>query len=200
MSAKVERIILAGFGGQGVLFLGRLLAEAALKADKNVSWVPSYGYEIHTPTANCSLIIAENQIASPMITVPDSVIAMNTPSLNKFSQKIKGGGMLMYNSSLVDRQEFRDDIRLVEIPATDMANDLGDPSLASLVMAGAYAKFSNLVTYEGVEEALRKLLEKQRIKEDEINLNIEALKQGFKYVEETRYMSGRYAHAVFRGI
>jgi 2-oxoglutarate ferredoxin oxidoreductase subunit gamma len=198
MSSTVERIILAGFGGQGILFLGRVIAETGMNSDKHVSWIPAYGPEMRGGTANCSVIISENEIASPMVTVPDVVVAMNAPSVTKFNQKIKAGGILMYNSSLIERQDFRDDIRLVEIPANEIAEELGSPQVASLVMAGAYAKFSKLIKLEDILNTMPLMLKGKR--QDMLELNIAALKKGYDYVEEKKYMFGRYVHSVFKGI
>jgi 2-oxoglutarate ferredoxin oxidoreductase subunit gamma len=198
MSSKVERIILAGFGGQGILFLGKVLAETGMRAGKNVSWIPSYGPEMRGGTANCTVILSENEIASPMVTVPDSVIAMNRPSVAKFNVRIKAGGMLMYNSSLIERQEFRDDIRLVEIPASEIAEEIGNPRVANLVMAGAYAKFSKLFTYEDLVAAMPSLMPGS--KKEMLEVNLQAIEKGFNYVEEKKYMFGRYVYSVFKGI
>ena len=180
MSANVERIILAGFGGQGILFLGKILAEVGMKSGMNVSWIPSYGPEMRRGTANCTVIISENQIASPLVTVPDTVIAMNRPSVAKFNMHIKAGGMLMYNSSLIERQEFRDDIRLVEIPASEIADELGNPRVANLVMAGAYVKFSKLINYDDTIKHLPQIIPSKRKEMEEIN--IAAFNKGFNLV------------------
>ncbi len=197
MSSTVERVILAGFSGHGIFFMGNIIADAGMNAGKNVSLVPSYSAEAtKSGLIHCALLMSEKQIASPMITVPDTVIAMNRTSVNKFNQKIKGGGMLMYNSSLIDRQEFRDDIRLVEIPATEIAADIGEQKIANMVMAGAYSKFSNLVTCEGIQDSIRNLLKDAG--QEVIDLNLEAVKRGYEYVEEKKYMFGRYIHSVFR--
>lgn len=198
MSSKVERIILAGFGGQGILFLGKVLAEAGMSLDKHVSWIPSYGPEMRGGTANCTVILSENEIASPMVTVPDTVIAMNKPSVARFNLRIKAGGMLMYNSSLIERQEFRDDIRLVEIPASDIAEELGSPRVANLVMAGAYSKFSKLFTYESLVETIKALI--PETKKEVLEVNLAAIDKGYAYVEEKKYMFGRYVYSVFKGI
>lgn len=198
MSSKVERIILAGFGGQGILFLGKVLAETGMHAGKHVSWIPSYGPEMRGGTANCTVILSENEIASPIVTVPDTVIAMNRPSVAKFNLKIKAGGMLMYNSSLIERQEFRDDIRLVEIPASEIAEELGNPRVANLVMAGAYSKFSKLITFENLTAALPTLMPGG--KKEMLEINLAAFKKGFDFVEEKKYMFGRYVYSVFKGI
>jgi len=198
MSAKVERIILAGFGGQGVLFMGKVLAEVGMMAGKHVSWIPAYGPEMRGGTANCTVIISENQIASPIVTVPDTVVAMNRPSVAKFNLKIKAGGMLMYNSSLIECQEFRDDIRLVEIPASEIADDLGNPRVANLVMAGAYAEFSKLIDYDDMVKAMPKLLTGDR--KNMLEVNLLAIEKGYSFVKEKKYMFGRYVYSVFKGI
>ncbi|NLI77915.1 MAG: 2-oxoacid:ferredoxin oxidoreductase subunit gamma [Candidatus Riflebacteria bacterium] len=198
MSAEVERIILAGFGGQGILFLGKVLAEVGMRCGKHVSWIPSYGPEMRGGTANCTVIISEHPIASPLVTVPDTVIAMNRPSVAKFNVRIKAGGMLMYNSSLIERQEFRDDIRLVEIPASEIADELGNARVANLVMAGAYAKFSKLVTYDEMVKALPNLLPAGKKELAEVNLA--AFERGYQFVKEKKYMFGRYVYSVFKGL
>jgi 2-oxoglutarate ferredoxin oxidoreductase subunit gamma len=133
-----------------------------------------------------------------MVTVPDTVIAMNRPSVAKFNVRIKGGGMLMYNSSLIERQEFRDDIRLVEIPASEIAEEIGNPRVANLVMAGAYAKFSKLFTYEDLVAAMPALMPGS--KKELLDVNLAAIEKGYKYVEEKKYMFGRYVYSVFKGI
>lgn len=198
MSANVERIILAGFGGQGILFLGKVLAEVGMRSGLNVSWIPSYGPEMRGGTANCTVVISENPIASPLVTIPDTVIAMNRPSVAKFNTHIKAGGMLMYNSSLIERQEFRDDIRLVEIPASEIADELGSPRVANLVMAGAYSKFSKLITFADIEKFLPQIIPPKKKEMYEVNLN--ALRKGYQYVEEKKYMFGRYVYSVFKGV
>lgn len=198
MSAEVERIILAGFGGQGILFLGKILAEVGMRCGKHVSWLPSYGPEMRGGTANCTVIISEHSIASPLVTVPDTVIAMNRPSVAKFNVRIKAGGMLMYNSSLIERQEFRDDIRLVEIPASEIADELGNARVANLVMAGAYVKFSKLVTYEEMAKSLPSLIPAR--KKELMDVNTQAFERGYQFVKEKKYMFGRYVYSVFKGI
>jgi Pyruvate/2-oxoacid:ferredoxin oxidoreductase gamma subunit len=198
MSESVERIILAGFGGQGILFLGKIIAEVGMRAGLNVSWIPSYGPEMRGGTANCTVIISKNPIASPLVTVPDTVIAMNKPSVARFNTHIKAGGMLMYNSSLIERQEFRDDIRLVEIPASEIADELGNPRVANLVMAGAYVKFSKLINYEETLKWLPEILPAKR--KEMLQINLEAFNRGFNFVKEKKYMFGRYVYSVFKGI
>ncbi|MBF0500964.1 MAG: 2-oxoacid:acceptor oxidoreductase family protein [Candidatus Riflebacteria bacterium] len=198
MSTNVERIILAGFGGQGILFLGKVLAQVGMMSGKHVSWIPSYGPEMRGGTANCTVVISDNPIASPLVTVPDTVIAMNKPSVAKFATRIKAGGMLMYNSSLIERQDFRDDVRLVEIPASEIADDLGNPRVANLVMAGAYVKYSKILDFDLVIKALPTLVPSNKKEMSEINRT--AFEKGFNYAKEKKYMFGRYVYSVFKGM
>ena len=198
MGANVERIILAGFGGQGILFLGKVLAEVGMHMGLHVSWIPSYGPEMRGGTANCTVVISENPIASPLVTVPDTVIAMNRPSVMRFNNHIKAGGMLMYNSSLIERQEFRDDIRLVEIPASEVADELGNPRVANLVMAGSYVMFSKLITFEDTLKYLPLIIPAKKKEMMEVNIN--AFTKGYNFVKEKKYMFGRYVYSVFKGV
>ncbi len=197
MTSSVERIILAGFGGQGILFMGKVLAEVGMNIGKHVSWIPSYGPEMRGGTANCTVIIADNEIGSPMVTVPDSVIAMNLPSINKFNMRIKAGGMLMYNSSLIERQDFRDDIRVVEIPASEIADELGNARVANMVMVGAYVKYSKILNRDDVLKALPDLVPSKN--PAMLQMNIDAFEKGYSFVKEKKYMFGRYVYSVFKG-
>lgn len=198
MPTSVERIILAGFGGQGILFMGKVLAEAGMVLGRHVSWIPSYGPEMRGGTANCTVIISGQEIGSPMITVPDTVIAMNLPSVSKFSNRIKAGGMLMYNSSLIERQEFRDDIRLVEIPASEIADELGNARVANLVMVGAYTRLSKILGRDDVIKVLPGLVSSKNAALQQLNLD--AFEKGYNFVKEKKYMFGRYVYGVFKGV
>lgn len=198
MSSTVERIILAGFGGQGIHGLGRILAETGMNVGKSVSCITFGNDDLIGCDSNCSVILADNEIASPMVTVPDAVIAMNKEALAKYSYKIKAGGMLMYDSSVIERQQFRDDIRLYEIPADAIAKEIGNANLAGFVMAGAYAKFSKQFALKDVIEALPQML--KNCGEEELNLDKEAVTKGYNYVAEKKYMFGRYVHSIFKGI
>lgn len=198
MSSTVERIILAGFGGQGIHSLGRILAETGMNVGKSVSCITFGNDDLSNCDSNCSVILADNEIASPMVTVPDAVIAMNKDALSKYSYKIKAGGMLMYDSSVIERQQFRDDIRLYEIPANAIAKEIGDVSLAGFVMAGAYARFSKQFTLEDVINALPQML--KEFDESVITLDKAAITRGYNYVAEKKYMFGRYVHSIFKGI
>lgn len=120
-----ERIIVAGFGGQGVMMIGKLLAHSGMMENLNVSWLPSYGPEMRGGTANCNVILSENIIGAPVVTEATCVIAMNLPSLDKFEPVVKTGGRLMINSSLIDRTSKRTDVNVLEIPVNDIANKIG---------------------------------------------------------------------------
>lgn len=172
-----EQIIIAGFGGQGVMSMGQLLTYAGMLEGKNVSWLPSYGPEMRGGTANCCVIISDEMVGSPIVTSATAVIALNRPSLDKFEDAVEPGGLLFINSSLIDRKAVRDDIQVFYIPANDIANELGNSKIANTVMLGAYlAKVENSVSVNGVLEALKKVLGPSKL--GLIPVNEEALKQG----------------------
>lgn len=135
-----EQIIIAGFGGQGVLFLGKILAYMGMDTGKELSWLPSYGPEMRGGTCNCSVIIADNKIGSPIIQSPDTLIAMNKPSLEKFVGKVKPGGLIVLDSSLIDIKVDRTDIDVIYIPAMKIAEEHSLGQLGNMVMAGAYIR------------------------------------------------------------
>ncbi len=143
-----EQIISAGFGGQGVLLLGQLLAYAGMDEGKNVSWIPAYGPEMRGGTANCSVIITDEEVDSPVVAEADAVIVMNRPSLEKFESYVAKGGKLFINSSLIDIKATRDDIDVYYVPANDIANDIGNSKAANVVMLGAYIAKSGIVKTE----------------------------------------------------
>ncbi len=169
MDKQAEEIIMAGFGGQGILFLGKVLAEFGLSAGKNVSWIPSYGPEMRGGTANCTVVISESPIASPIVLEPDTVIAMNRPSVAKFMPKIRKGGMLLYNSSLIEGEKFRDDVKTYGIPASKIADELGNPKVANLVMVGAYIRHCTFFDYDKVANVLPKIIPAKKKEMAEIN-------------------------------
>lgn len=138
-------IISAGFGGQGVLTAGLILAKVAMDNGKNVTWIPSYGSEMRGGTANCGVKISDNEIASPFVKHIDVLIAMNGPSIDKFENKIKPGGTLIVNSSMVKGREYRDDIKVVEVPANDIANELNNPRGTNIAILGAFIKATNIL-------------------------------------------------------
>ena len=152
------KAIFAGFGGQGVLSMGLSLAQAAMLEGKNVTYLPSYGAEVRGGTANCTVAISDEEIASPVASSPDFVVAMNQPSLLRFQNQIQSGGVLLFNSSLVEAEISRGDIEIVRVPASSIAEELGSARSANMVMLGAFTKKSNLVSLSSVIEALRNTL------------------------------------------
>ncbi|MGM0598670.1 MAG: 2-oxoacid:acceptor oxidoreductase family protein [Candidatus Rifleibacteriota bacterium] len=181
MGKETEEIILAGFGGQGILFLGKVLAEVGMAVGKKVSWIPSYGPEMRGGTANCSVVISQNEIASPIVLEPDALIAMNKPSVTKFEPKVKEGGTMIVNSSLIDITEFRKDIKTYSVPASEMANEIGNDKVANVIMAGVYSKLSGLFTYDEVVNAFPNFLPAS--KKELLEININAFKKGFEFAE-----------------
>lgn len=172
----LERDIFAGFGGQGVLLMGQLLAQAALFEGHNVAWLPSYGPEMRGGTANCSVTISDKPVASPIIDHPTSLIAMNAPSLDKFEKTIVPQGKLFINSSIIPKKSSRDDIDVFYVPCTEIAVDLGQPKVANIAMLGAYVATTKCVSEESVIAALQHKLGER--KKHLIPVNREALRQG----------------------
>ncbi|MBA1336337.1 MAG: 2-oxoglutarate/2-oxoacid ferredoxin oxidoreductase, gamma subunit [Firmicutes bacterium] len=152
-----EQIIMAGFGGQGVMSMGQLLAYAGMLEGKDVSWLPSYGPEMRGGTANCSVIVSDTPVGSPIVTEATAVIAMNRPSLDKFEPVLKTDGLLLINSSLIDRKANRNDVKVLEIPANEIANELGSGKVANMVVLGAYLEASKALKIDSVMEALKKV-------------------------------------------
>lgn len=149
-----QEVIIAGFGGQGVLFTGQLLAYTGMDVGKSVTWIPSYGPEMRGGTANCTVVISDEEIGSPFVKNPTGVIAMNLPSLDKYEHLIEKGGTLVVNSSMVNRKVTRGDITVVAIPANEIAESLGSKRSVNMVMLGALLANSDLLSLESVEAAL----------------------------------------------
>jgi 2-oxoglutarate ferredoxin oxidoreductase subunit gamma len=175
-----EKIIIAGFGGQGVLSLGQFLAYAAIRDKKEVIWLPSYGPEMRGGTSNCSVVISDKQVASPIIESPDCLIAMNKPSLIKFEEKVKNGGTIIVNSSLVDIKVQRQDLNAYYVPLNDLANQAGNVRTANIVALGAYIQISKLFTKETIEEVIKEQFSK---KPKVIPYNLKALELGIEAVK-----------------
>lgn len=178
----LEEVIMAGFGGQGVMLMGRLLAYAGMLEGKNVAWMPSYGPEMRGGTANCTVIISSEEVASPVVSYPKSIIVMNKPSLDKFEATVQKDGLIIINESLINQKVKRDDVRIVRVPANDIANELGNLKVANMVVLGAYLKKSEVVRLETIFKALEKVLAGRNQKL--IDLNKKALKQGEELVKE----------------
>jgi len=175
-----EQIICAGFGGQGVMSMGQLLTYAGMLEEKNVSWLPSYGPEMRGGTANCSVIVSDNLVGSPIVTDATSVIAMNLPSLLKFEKDLVKDGNLLLNCSLIDQKSSRDDIKVYYIPANEIANEIGNTKVANMVMLGAFLELTKIVEVKSIIAALRKVFGSD--KEHLISVNEEALSKGAKFV------------------
>lgn len=158
-----EETIFAGFGGQGVLFAGQLLAYAGLAEGLQVTWIPSYGPEMRGGTANCSVILSEEEIGAPIIQRPTAAVVMNIPSMDKYEPLVKPGGLLVVNSSLIPRQSERTDLRVLYVPASDVATELGNSRMANIVILGAFVQATGLVKLETVAGQLAEhLSERQR--------------------------------------
>ncbi len=153
----MERLIVAGFGGQGVLSLGQIIAYASMYENKNVTWLPSYGPEMRGGTANCSVVVDDNPIASPVIATPDTLIAMNKPSLDKFIDKVKSGGLVLVNSSLISEKVKREDVTVVYVDANAVAHKVGNDKASNLVVLGAYIKYVNLFPKEVMLSTIEKV-------------------------------------------
>lgn len=173
------KTVFAGFGGQGVLSMGLNLAQAAMLEGKNVTYLPSYGAEVRGGTANCTVAVSDEEIASPVASSPDFIVAMNQPSLVRFQNQIQSGGVLFINSSLIEAEIPRGDIEIVRVPANSIAEELGSPKSANMVMLGAFTKKSNLVSISSVIEELKSTLKK---KQKLIAINQKALMIGYDLV------------------
>ena len=149
------KTLISGFGGQGVISMGLTLAQAAMAEGRHVTYLPSYGAEVRGGTANCTVAISDEEIASPIASSPDFVIAMNRPSLVRFQNQIKSGGVLFMNTSLIKTDTSRDDIKVVRVDADDMAKELGSARSANMVMLGAFIKKSGIGSLEGILEGLK---------------------------------------------
>ena len=173
------QILIAGFGGQGVLFAGKFLATKGLIEEKNVSWLPSYGPEMRGGTANCSVIISDEPVGSPIVSEPDCLIAMNLPSLKRYENSVVSGGMIIVDSTLIDEKVERDDVSVFYVPATKMAKDEGFATLANMILCGKLIKESADMSFENTEEALKKVIPARKANLLDVNLN--ALKVGYEY-------------------
>jgi 2-oxoglutarate ferredoxin oxidoreductase subunit gamma len=155
---QLEELIVAGFGGQGVLSLGMTLAYAGMLENKEISWMPSYGPEMRGGTANCITIISENKISSPIISLFDSAIVLNQPSMDKFAPRVKPGGILLYESGTILKPSTRTDIEIIGIPATTEALQMKNAKIMNMIILGAYLQLRPVVSNESILEALTKVL------------------------------------------
>lgn len=177
-----EKIICAGFGGQGVMLMGQLISYAGMLENKEVSWLPSYGPEMRGGTANCNVLVSEKPIGSPVINDDaTTAIVMNLPSLDKFEKDVVVNGKLLINSSLIERKAEREDLEVYYVPANAIALELGNPKVANMVMLGAYLELSKSVTPESVLEALKKVFGES--KAHLMDINAKALAKGAEAVK-----------------
>lgn len=179
---NTEKVIIAGFGGQGVMSMGQLLSYSGMIEDKNVSWLPSYGPEMRGGTANCNVIVSDIQIGSPIITGDaTTAIVMNLPSLLKFEKSLSPGGKILINESLIEDKPTREDIKAYYIPANKIANELGNSKVANMVMLGAFLEITKIVTENTVIDALKKVYSN---KVELVPLNVKALQMGGEVVKK----------------
>ena len=174
MSAK--NMLFSGFGGQGILFAGKFIAYKGLIEDKQVSWLPSYGPEMRGGTARCGVIVGDEPVGSPIVTAPDVLVAMNLPSLDRFEDSVVPGGVIFYDSSLVEREVIRKDVTAVPVPATKLAGENGFGNLANMIIMGKVLSFIGEYNEEVVETTLKKVIPPK--KADMLEINKKAMKLG----------------------
>lgn len=176
MSNNKWSFVFAGFGGQGILFSGKVTAYTGMIDNREVSWLPSYGPEMRGGTANCSVCLSNAPIGSPLVLNPNLLVVMNNPSYDKFIDTVTPGGVAVVDSTLVDRRCDRTDIKVIYLPATKMAADAGIPKLANLIMLGAACKATGFTTMETMEKAIEKCV--PPTKQELVGLNMKAIKLG----------------------
>ncbi len=174
-----NEILIAGFGGQGVLFAGKCLAYEGLEENKQVSWLPSYGPEMRGGTASCGVIISDEPVGSPIVSKPTILIAMNLPSLDKYESATIAGGKIFVDSALISREVIRKDVDAYYIPATRLANELGTPTLANMIILGKMIKETGIVTLESATEAMKHVVSAKHA--SLLEANIKALQTGYNY-------------------
>jgi 2-oxoglutarate ferredoxin oxidoreductase subunit gamma len=178
-----QEVIISGFGGQGTLFAGQLLAYAAMDSGHHVTWIPSYGPEMRGGKARCTVIVADEPIGSPLVRRPSAAIVLNIPSMEAFEPAIKPGGTLVVNSSLIPQKSERDDINVIYISASDLAEEMGNKRVANVICLGALVQDTGVVALEAVEQALADHLPERHRKL--LGLNKNALEKGAALAAET---------------
>ncbi len=179
---KNPQVKAAGFGGQGILLLGLGIAQAGMLEGYNVSWIPSYGPEMRGGTANCHVHVSEEPVGSPLVPNPTVLIAMNRPSLERFEKDVQPGGLIIYDSSLIDIEPSRKDVEVMAIPATKMADELGNTRVANMIVLGAFVGYTNALNKETVIQTLDYIISRKRL----IEINQKAVEEGFKFGQELR--------------
>ena len=176
---KTTQFLFSGFGGQGILFAGKFIAYKGLIDNKNVSWLPSYGPEMRGGTASCSVIVSDINVGSPIVNKPDVLVAMNLPSVDKFEDSVAPGGTIILDSTLIGRKVNRDDVKVVYIPATQLANDNGVPTLANMIIVGKILKELGEENDTTIEGALAKVISAKHA--DMLDFNRKAIKIGAEF-------------------
>lgn len=174
-----KQFLFSGFGGQGILFSGKFLAYKGLTEGKQVSWLPSYGPEMRGGTASCSVIVSDEPVGSPIVSNPDVLIAMNLPSLDKFEDTVVPGGIIIADSTLIEREVKRDDVTVFYVPATRLASENNMPTLANMIIIGKVLKALNEYSQEGVTAALKKVISAKRA--DMLDVNLKAISIGAEF-------------------
>ena len=174
-----HEIVIAGFGGQGLLFIGKVLAYAGLVEERQLSWLPSYGPEMRGGTANCNVILSDEPVGSPIVQHPNVLIVMNTPSLDKYENAVAPGGKIFVDSTLISRKVQRDDVDVYYIPATQMANEAELKNLANMILLGAVIRETKCIREETVEEALRHVIPTHKM--FLLDVNVMAIEAGKNY-------------------
>jgi len=174
-----EEVICAGFGGQGIMLMGKFLAEAGMKNGYNVTWLPSYGAEVRGGTAHSMVHISMHKIASPVVSRPTTCIVMNRPSLVKFIDRVKKGGLLIINSSMVNKIPDKKGIKIVKLPLTKLASELGNVKVANMIAIGAFIGLKKTLSLKHIEEALNRILP---LKKDLVSINKKAIELGYKLI------------------
>ena len=182
MAGFYKELLAAGFGGQGVMMLGQLVAFSGIEDGRNVTWIPSYGPEMRGGTANCSCVVSDEPVGSPMVTSGDVVVVMNQPSLTKFESAVKPGGLLIYNSDLVNYEKPRTDIRVLPVPANSIATELGSDKVANIVILGTLVEASGMVSLYSAMKIIREKLGKKKPKF--LPMNLEAFARGRALVKK----------------
>jgi 2-oxoglutarate ferredoxin oxidoreductase subunit gamma len=176
------KTIFSGFGGQGVLSMGYTIANTAMLEGKHVTYFPSYGVEVRGGTANCTVVVSDEEIASPVASEPEFVVAMNQPSFARFQSILQSGGLMCVNSSIVNVSSARGDIEILAVPTTQLAEQLGTSKVANMILLGAFIRASNIVSFDFMVKNLSEILGEGKSKLTK--LNKEALELGFNYVKE----------------
>jgi 2-oxoglutarate ferredoxin oxidoreductase subunit gamma len=173
-----ESVIMSGFGGQGILLMGQLLCYAGMHEGKKVTWMPSYGPEMRGGTANCTIMVSEDRVGSPVTHHPSSLVAMNKASLDRFEEDLQVGGFLLINSSLIDREPQRKDLQVIKVPANKIAEEAGTLQVTNMAALGAYVGAKNVVSLDSVIQALRRMIPAHR--KELLSINETALRKGWE--------------------